>query len=112
MTLNVSVRLPPFTVITDVRLSVVELDFTSIVYLKTVAEAETVGVTTHQSWLLVTSNVTFDFTESVFVPPALEKLIPFARMFSEIVISGVTGSLSSLEHAAAKAERAIVNSNR
>lgn len=46
------------------------------------------------------------------VPPALEKLIPFARMFSEIVISGVTGSLSSLEHAAAKAERAIVNSNR
>ena len=49
MTLNVSVRLPPFTVITDVRLSVVELDFTSIVYLKTVAEAETAGVTTHQS---------------------------------------------------------------
>ena len=69
-------------------------------------------MTLHQSGaLLVTSSATFDLMFNVLVPPALEKVIPFIRIFSGIVTSGVTVS-SSLEHALTKEERESANNTK
>ena len=111
-TLNVSVKPPPFTVIVAIRSTASGFSSTVTAYLSTVAEAEAAGVTVHQSSLLVTSSETFDLIESVFVPPVLEKLIPFVRMFSEITISGVAGASSLSEQAVTTGKRESTDSSR
>src|SRR5690554_449310 len=102
MIATVWLTLPPFTVSVVERSLVLELASTVTMYLYTASEEEDAGATRHQlSSLLLTSNATFDLTDSISLPPVFEKIISdLAGM-----ISGVTGS-SSPEQATMKTKSA------